>query len=482
MSSYMANAKRQGANRLATSTTQNVKAAPSFAVARRALFEILSQYCFGKIVELVEMPATDTRLSFFHGKVLIVNNSYFTNANTKNQNEKQNQSKPEQLFFDKAGRQKSMISIGPMKLIDTVYGFGHKNSVPQLGEILIGLKVENTNEKRSKTQPYIFRSWSMNGKVMLDLFRMVQYGTKMSDLEIRPMFRQGAGAVAQKMMDASKDSLPFEQKVSMCKCVKAVDDIYIVAKMILWGNMRLLTVLHCLQSDSFLNQTATDAEIDAASDLKLSANALEFVQGISQKLNDDSIMNHFTESFSKFSGSGSKEKEKEKEKEAAPWKPYEYDYGYPKRTDTDQSKLQESAYKPSSPVYGGGGAASPYAPSSPVYGAASPVYGGTSPMYGGTSPMYGDKAIATSGDGKEKEIKINTVDQDMTEEQSESNSPLAPPPDMSDSDSDSEEEDAESPIEPPPEPEPELANNKLTKKRSRWGDATVSQILENSVH
>ena len=35
----------------------------------------------------------------------------------------------------------------------------------------------------------------MNGKVMLELFRMVQYGTKMSDLEIRPMFRQGVKAV-----------------------------------------------------------------------------------------------------------------------------------------------------------------------------------------------------------------------------------------------------------------------------------------------
>jgi hypothetical protein len=292
---------------------------------------------------------------------------------------------------------------------------------------------------------------------------MVQYGTKMSDLEIRPMFRQGAGAVAQKMMDASKESLPFEQKVSMCKCVKAVDDIYIVAKMILWGNMRLLTVLHCLQTDSLLNQTATEAEIDAASDLKLSANALEFVHGISQKLNDDSIMNHFTESFSKFSGSDFKEKEKDKEKEA-PWKPYEYDYGYPTRTD--QSKVEESTYKPSSPVYGG--AASPYAPSSPVYG--------------GTSPVHGDNANATSlDDGKEKEIKIKNIEEDMAEEQSESNSPLAPPPDMSDSDL--EEEDAESPIEPPPpEPEQVLAKNKLTKKRSRWGDATVSQILENSVH
>jgi len=476
MSFYLANAKRQGANRLATTTTQNVKAAPSFAVARRALFEILSQYCFGKIIELVEMPATDTRLSFFHGKVLIVNNSYFTttsNANTRNQN--QNQSKPEQLFFDKAGRQKSMISIGPMKLIDTVYGHGHKNSVPQLGEILIGLKVENTNEKRSKTQPYIFRSWSMNGKVMLDLFRMVQYGTKMSDLEIRPMFRQGAGAVAQKMIDASKDSLPFEQKVSMCKCVKAVDDIYIVAKLTLWGNMRLLTVLHCLQTDSTLkqNQTATEAEIDAASDLKLSANALEFVQGISQKLNDDSIMKHFTDCFSKFSGS-----DKDKEKEAPPWKPYVYDYGYGVSTKIDQ-------VQPSSPVYGGGegGAASPYAPSSPVYGggAASP-FAPSSPMYGGVengggaaSPMYGRTSPVHD---KEKEIKIKKIDQDITEEQSESNSPLAPPPDMSDSE---EEEDAESPIEPPPSDTADI-ESKPSKKKSRWGDATVSQILENSLH
>jgi hypothetical protein len=470
MSFHLANAKRQGANRLATSTTQNVKAAPSFAVARRALFEMLSQYCFGKIVELVEMPATDTRLSFFHGKVLIVNNSYFTNA--KNQN--QNQSKPEQLFFDKAGRQKSMISIGPMKLIDTVYGHGHKNSVPQLGEILIGLKVENTNEKRSKTQPFIFRSWSMNGKVMLDLFRMVQYGTKMSDLEIRPMFRQGAGAVAQKILDASKDSLPFEQKVSMCKCVKAVDDIYIVAKMILWGNMRLLTVLHCLQTDSTLNQTATDAEIDAASDLKLSANALEFVQGISQKLNDDSIMKYFTDSFSKFSGS-----DKDKEKAVAPWKPYEYDYGYGVSTKTDQVMV----VKPSSPVYGGGGAASPYAPSSPVYGggAASP-FAPSSPMYGGVengggaaSPMYGRTSPVHD---KEKEIKIKKIEDMREEQESESNSPLAPPPNMSDSE---EEEDAESPIEPPPSDSAEI-KSKPSKKKSRWGDATVSQILENSLH
>jgi hypothetical protein len=277
------------------------------------------------------------------------------------------------------------------------------------------------------------------------------------------------------MMDASKDSLPFEQKVSMCKCVKAVDDIYIVAKMILWGNMRLLTVLHCLQTDSTLNQTATDAEIDAASDLKLSANALEFVQGISQKLNDDSIMKYFTDSFSKFSGS---DKDKEKEKEAPPWKPYEYDYGYGGvSTKTDEGMVVKS----SSPVYGGGqgGAASPYAPSSPVYGdkggggAASP-YAPSSPVYGGTSPMYGDTLVHK----KEEEIKNE-------QGESESNSPLAPPPDMSDSDleEEEEEEDAESPIEPPPpESEEELARNKLPKKRSRWGDATVSQILENSVH
>ena len=96
--------------------------------------------------------------------------------------------------------------------------------------------------------------------------------------------------------------------------------------------------------------------------------------------------------------------------------------------------------------------------------------------------MYGDKAIATSlDDGKEKEIKINTIDQDMTEEQSESNSPLAPPPDKSNSDFQEEEEEAESPIEPPPSDTTDI-ESKPSKKKSRWGDATVSQILENSVH
>ena len=47
----MISVKRRGATREAQATTQNVKAAPSFLVARKALYEILKQYCFGKVVE-----------------------------------------------------------------------------------------------------------------------------------------------------------------------------------------------------------------------------------------------------------------------------------------------------------------------------------------------------------------------------------------------------------------------------------------------
>jgi len=473
--------KRHGANRNAYSTVQNVKAAPSFAVARRALYENLNQYCFGKVVELVEMPATDTRTSFFHGKILVVNNSYF-------QNQQGARPTAEYLFFDKAGRQKSMISIGPVKLIDTVHPLGHKSAIPQLGEILIGLKVENTNEKRLKLQPFIFRSWSMNGKIILDLFRMVQYGTKMSDLEIRPLFRQTVGAVAQKMKEASGDSLPFEQKVSMLKCVRAIDDIYIVAKMILWGNVRILSVLHCLQSDSCLIQTATDAEIDAASDLKISATALEFVQGISQKLNDDKIMIHFTDCFSTFSGvlkSGNRDASD------APWKPYDV-YPPPAAAHTPyQTQTQSSdvppPWKPFDVVeqkQKQGSMSPTYAPSSPMFGGGnSPMYGentnsntitndndtrgAASPLYAPSSPIY-----KKSEDSKPPLLSAALPDEpdDMEappSEEEEEHSPSSSPPSSPSQSGD------QSPIEPPP--------TQVPKKKSRWADASVSQMLEKYV-
>jgi len=484
------NIKRHGANRNAVTTTPNVKAAPSFAVARRSLYDILSQYCFGKIVELVEMPATETRLSFFHGKILVVNNSYFQQQQGTSRNAA---AAAEYLFFDKAGRQKSMISIGPVKLIDTVHALGHKNAVPQLGEILIGLKVENTNEKRLKLQPFIFRSWSMNGKIILDLFRMVQYGTKMSDLEIRPLFRQTAGAVAQKIKEASGESLPFEQKVSMLKCVRAIDDIYIVAKMILWGNVRLLTVLHSLQSDSCLIQSATEAEINAASDLKISANALEFVHGISQKLNDDKIMIHFTECFRTFSGVKLKEGQDQQDQATrAPWKPYDL---YPATAQTDktfapaQTDQTPPPWKPfdvkeEKQHEQEQGAMSPiYAPSSPMYGESnSPMYGegkndanknndtrgAASPLYAPSSPIYGSASKDT--------IKAPTppAPPGQPDDMEDEHSPLSSPPSSPSQSGD------QSPIEPPPtQGGPTLTQG--PKKKSRWADASVSQMLEKYV-
>jgi hypothetical protein len=460
------NIKRYGANRNAVTTSPNVKAAPSFAVARRSLYDILSQYCFGKIVELVEMPATETRLSFFHGKILVVNNSYFQQQQGTSRNAA---AAAEYLFFDKAGRQKSMISIGPAKLIDTVHALGHKNAVPQLGEILIGLKVENTNEKRLKLQPFIFRSWSMNGKIILDLFRMVQYGTKMSDLEIRPLFRQTAGAVAQKIKEASGESLPFEQKVSMLKCVRAIDDIYIVAKMILWGNVRLLTVLHSLQSDSCLIQMATEAEIGAASDLKISATALEFVHGISQKLNDDKIMIHFTECFSTFSAVKLKEEQDHQDQAPrAPWKPYDL-YPAPAQTQTDQTPaLAQTDQTPP-----------PWKPfdvkeekqHKQEQGAMSPIYNPSSPMYGeSNSPMY---VSATKDTITSSESKASTLSQpqppapEQPDDMEDEHSPLSSPPSSPSQSGD------QSPIEPPPTQGP--------KRKSRWADASVSQMLEKYV-
>jgi hypothetical protein len=442
--------KRQGANRLAYDVKKTIKAAPSFSVARKNLYDVLNQYCFGKIVEINEMPQTDSKSASYHGKVLVITNSYFQSSTNQT-------TKPEHLFFDKFSRIKSMLSIGPVRLIDSIYGFNHKNSIPQLGDILIGLKIQNTNEKKQKSQPYVLRSWSTNGKILLELFRMVQYGTRMSDLEIRPIFRQISGVIAQKISSASGESLPYEQKVSVNSSLVCIDDIYMLAKIILWGNLRLLSVQHCLQTSSVLNEKATDSEYEAAKDLKISTNAYEFVHGISQKLNDDTIMTHFADYFTKFdvasdqvltfpsyqsSIHNSQKQNTQKTSNTESYEPSSLAPSSPTYAPSSPAYAPSSpAYAPSSPAYAPSSPA--YAPSSPTYAPSSPAYAPSSPAYAPSSPAYAPSSPAYAP-----------------------SSPAYAPPNATMSECD--------PKETPP------LTVEILPKKSRWADATVSQILENN--
>ena len=513
--------KRRGASRFAEIEPPK-KAVPTYSSARRNLFDILSQYTIGRVFEINDMPPAGGRPAYFHGKIVI---------GDKN---------PEYLYFDKAGRQKGMITIGPARLIDCALGKNHKTAIPQINDILVGVKVENTNEKRNKSNPFIFRSWSANGKIIMELKRMVEFGTRMNITEIRSIFRQSSGATAQKIMDAEKnrDSIPSAILMEMILSAKAVDDMYLLVRVVLWGDLRILSILHSLQTSSKLKTSETTAESNAALDLKISSSAFEFVNSISQKLLDDTIMSHFTDLFEEFeSGQASRV--------IPEWKGTISSFVPLNETCTSSTQNQNRAdyttspvYAPSSPVYA---PTSPvYAPTSPVYAPTSPVYAPSSPVYAPTSPVYAPSSpvnapsspvnapsssvkaasspvMSSTCMSKKNEIKISIriptyenneqekegkveedkmdkeKEEDKDEEEDEGTSPSEPPPENNESKRKSrwgpllpakdltganetygkgeEIPGGDSPIEPPPP----------SNKKSRWADASVSQMIESAI-
>jgi hypothetical protein len=54
--------------------------------------------------------------------------------------------KPKTVFFDKFGRCKGPLKLGPITLVQAPLGADHPSSVPSVGELLIGSAVPNARK------------------------------------------------------------------------------------------------------------------------------------------------------------------------------------------------------------------------------------------------------------------------------------------------------------------------------------------------
>lgn len=95
---------------------------------------------------------------------------------------------PKNIFFDKFGRCRGAFKVGPMTLVQCPQGPDHPTSVPVVGEILVGTAVANQRTK-SHLQ-YVLRGWSSNAKPLWELFRMVRFGTRMTEAKVRDLLIQ----------------------------------------------------------------------------------------------------------------------------------------------------------------------------------------------------------------------------------------------------------------------------------------------------
>jgi len=235
-------------------------AAPSFTTARASLVDILENLSFLSVVSVQDSKAG------YVGEAVEV---HFRTTSVRET--------PKMVFFDKFGRSRSQLAVGPIQLAQAPLGLDHRSSVPTVGEILVGSVVPNT---RPGNLRFVLRGWSSDAKPLKELLRLLKFGTKLSEFESRSLLLQSSCLLVQ---------CPAAMK-------KSRDDIYMTARIILWGSIRPLQVLASVQEPKkyALKVAATQQELDAASLLKLSTTASDFIDLLVVKLHDADLSEAFT--------------------------------------------------------------------------------------------------------------------------------------------------------------------------------------------
>ena len=259
-------------------------ATKTYPVARKKLNELLKTFSYVKVSEITNAPPKDGRPEFFHCVATTQSNSKF-NENS------------ERVFLDKGGRLRnnSTFDIGPCKLIDAAWGREHPSAIPQIGDILIG--VLEQNQRSTKKFSKVLKSWSRHGKIIMELSRLVEFGTAKSEFEARELLRQSECAMIDAAVSAAALGDTMVSKYSRPQQQLSTDDFWILARIVLWGNIRPLVVLHSIQTGTKCKDEPSETEKLSCSDIKISCPAREFISCLSFRLEDPDIIKDFIESF-----------------------------------------------------------------------------------------------------------------------------------------------------------------------------------------
>lgn len=292
---------------------------------------------------------------------------------------RESRDKPKLIFFDKFGRNRSQLTIGPIHLVQAPMGLDHASAMPTVGEILVGSLVPNARKSHLE---FVLRGWSSDAKPLQELLRLLKFGTRYHELEVRSSLVQSGCLLLQ---------CPEELRRSR-------DDIYMTARVILWGNLRPLQILASLQNEDYsLRQPASQQEIEMAKNIKISVSAIEFMDAMIVKWPDVLLSEKFLEALEhrpkpvwQVPASAIEPAWKNE------FKPFETTFK-PLEPSSQPKSYANEAYMPKSP---------PYIPKSPV-GPKSPAYAPRSPdtplvtaeiankstlsqLVGSQSPVYDD--------------------------------------------------------------------------------------------
>jgi hypothetical protein len=184
--------------------------------ARRKVAETLANLNFARVVSVIQNTSRSNRGDFmFQGEVEEV----FCGKHGRHA--------ARHAFFSKFTRNESGVSVmGCFNLADTPMGTAHLSSVPQIGDVLVGSFVTATAKGKL---PYEFKGWCNNGKPLLELMRILQFGSRMSKGELHTLLRQPASVTASFALRLQAASLGSTRIVAQ-RAAEAQDDIWLLAR------------------------------------------------------------------------------------------------------------------------------------------------------------------------------------------------------------------------------------------------------------
>lgn len=375
--------RRRGATHASKRAREAATPTKSYPEARKRLSELLKGFAFVEVHDINVVAPSATKPEFFHGSAVTVSNSKFSKE------------RQERVFFDKGGRLRynNTFDIGPCKLMDAAWGRDHRAAIPQLGDILIGVLEDNPrqpNKPNAHRMNKVLKGWSRHGKIILELSRINEFGTAHGEYELRDLLKQRECEMAEQFNGSQSVGQLYELGRAN-KRQSGADDFWMLARIILCGNIRPLVVLHHLQTHVSGGQhnvrcleEPTDHEKSSSQELKLSCSAYDFISQLCFRLEDSSILKDFHDCFL--------DNEVAKTADALLRGAIEanHEYSYPSSPPRDVGSrtppympMPESVYVSSSPAY---------VPRSPTYAPSSPSYAPRSPTYAPHSPTYAPRS------------------------------------------------------------------------------------------
>ncbi len=188
-----------------------------YEASRRSVAETLSNLNFARVVSVIQNTSRSSRGDFmFQGEVEEV----FCGKHGRHASR--------HAYFSKFSRNESGVSVmGCFNLADTPMGTAHLSSVPQIGDVLVGSFV--TASAKGKL-PFEFKGWCNNGKPLLELMRILQFGSRMSKGELHTLLRQPASVTASFALRLQGSTLCGSSRINAERASEAQDDIWLLAR------------------------------------------------------------------------------------------------------------------------------------------------------------------------------------------------------------------------------------------------------------